>query len=385
MVHRDVKAGNVLVSTDGQVKVADFGIARVFAGGDSELTQAGTVMGTATYFSPEQAQGKPVDPRSDLYSLGVVMYEMLVGRPPFAGDEPVAIAYAHVHEAPARLRDVDPALPMEIDAITMKLLAKDPAQRYPSADDLRADLRRFREGAKLTPPAVVPAPVPVAPTPPPSQIDFGSFEDRRYVEPPRRTGFFLLFTILVFAAVGLGIYYLAQQLDESNDATTIEVPDVTGENRRAARRQLERAGFVVVIQEESSEEVAVDVVIRQDPASGTERAEGSTVTLVVSVGRENVAVPDVLGQDIFSASAELEAAGFEVNVEQVEDPSGVFTEGQIWQQNPPAGTEAPVGSVVLVSLVPAETTTTSAETVPPATSPPATVPPVTATLPPEPP
>ncbi|HEY8060359.1 MAG TPA: protein kinase, partial [Acidimicrobiales bacterium] len=166
MVHRDVKAGNVLVAKDGQVKVADFGIARVFAGGDSELTKAGTVMGTATYFSPEQAQGKPVDPRSDLYSLGVVLYEMLVGRPPFSGDEPVAIAYAHVHEAPKALRTVDPALPVEIDAITMKLLAKDPVNRYPSADDLRADLRRFREGAKLTPvPVVVPAAVPVDPTP----------------------------------------------------------------------------------------------------------------------------------------------------------------------------------------------------------------------------
>ena len=150
MVHRDVKAGNVLVAKDGQVKVADFGIARVFAGGDSELTQAGTVMGTATYFSPEQAQGKPVDPRSDLYSLGVVLYEMLVGQPPFSGDEPVAIAYAHVHEVPKACGRSIPALPVEIDAITLKLLAKDPANRYPSADDLRADLRRFRQGAKIT-------------------------------------------------------------------------------------------------------------------------------------------------------------------------------------------------------------------------------------------
>jgi len=380
MVHRDVKAGNVLVAADGQVKVADFGIARVFAGGDSELTQAGTVMGTATYFSPEQAQGKPVDPRSDLYSLGVVLYEMLVGHPPFTGDEPVSIAYAHVHETPRRLRDVDPELPPEIDAITMKLLAKDPAHRYPSADDLRADLRRFREGARLAPapaPAVVPAPVPVAA--PPSDVDFGSFEDRRYVEPPRRTGFFLLFTILVFAAVGLGIYYLSQKLDESNDTVTIEVPDVAGQNRRQARNTLEDLGFAVVFQEEASEEVRRNIIIRQDPAAGTELAEGSTVTLVVSTGQESVAVPDVLGQDIFTATQELEAAGFVVNIEQVADPTEQFTEGQIWQQNPPAGTEAPRGSVVLVSVVPAETTTTSPPVVtsPPATAPPPTSPPAT--------
>ncbi len=242
MVHRDIKAGNVLVAQDGHVKVADFGIARVFAGGDSELTQAGTVMGTATYFSPEQAQGKAVDPRSDLYSLGVVLFEMLVGRPPFSGDEPVAIAYAHVHTQPESLRAVDPALPREIDAITSKLLSKDPADRYPSADDLRADLRRFRQGAKIdqAPPAPAPVPVPVPAGP---EIDFGSYEDSRYVEPPRRTGFFLLFMVLVFATLAAGLWYLSEQLDEDRGSVTVTVPDVVGENKDRARARAGRAGL----------------------------------------------------------------------------------------------------------------------------------------------
>ncbi len=379
MVHRDIKAGNVLVAKDGQVKVADFGIARVFAGGDSELTQAGTVMGTATYFSPEQAQGKPVDPRSDLYSLGVVLYEMLVGRPPFSGDEPVAIAYAHVHEAPEDLREVDPELPVEIDAITMKLLSKDPGRRYPSAGDLRADLRRFRQGARIAPAPVAPVVAP-APAPPPREVDFGSYEDGRYVEPPRRTGFFLLFMILIFGALAAGLWYLAERLDEERDTVTVEVPNVVGQNKDRARRELTELGFQVEVQREASADVEVDVVIRQSPDPATEADEGAAVTIVISAGNETIEVPPVLGQDVFSATAALQNAGFVVQQEQAEDPSGQYDDGQVWQQSPAPGTTAAVGSIVIIRIVPVPPATTTPQTLPPVadvapTLPPATSPP----------
>jgi serine/threonine-protein kinase len=148
-VHRDVKPGNIMINRTGQVKVADFGIARALANTDDELTQTGSVMGTASYFSPEQAQGRQVDPRSDLYSLGVVLYEMLVGEPPFAGASPVAIAYKHVQETPPRVKAKNPAVPSALDQVVDCLLRKDPAERYPAAEELRADLRRFREGVPL--------------------------------------------------------------------------------------------------------------------------------------------------------------------------------------------------------------------------------------------
>jgi eukaryotic-like serine/threonine-protein kinase len=158
LVHRDVKPGNILISDSGDVKVADFGIATALAGGtDAGLTQHGSVMGTATYFSPEQAQGKQVDGRSDLYSLGVVLYEMLAGVPPFQAETPVAVAYKHVQERPEPLTDRGVNVAKSLNAITMKLLAKGPANRYPTADDLRSDLRRYLAGAHQVPGAAAPA------------------------------------------------------------------------------------------------------------------------------------------------------------------------------------------------------------------------------------
>ncbi len=146
LVHRDIKPGNIIVSPNGQAKVADFGIATATAAFDSSLTQAGTVMGTATYFSPEQAQGRKVDGRSDIYSLGVVLYEMLVGEPPFTGDTPVAIAYKHVQEEPVAPSRRGVNLPPSLEAITLKAMAKNPAVRYPTASDFASDLKRYRSG-----------------------------------------------------------------------------------------------------------------------------------------------------------------------------------------------------------------------------------------------
>ena len=143
VVHRDVKPGNVLITSDGQVKVTDFGIARAMGNIDDQVTQTGLVMGTATYFSPEQAQGLDVDGRSDIYALGVVLYEMLVGRPPFVGDTPVSIAYQHVQETPPRPRSLNPDIPPALEAIVLQAIAKLPAERYQTADELRANLERF--------------------------------------------------------------------------------------------------------------------------------------------------------------------------------------------------------------------------------------------------
>src|SRR5580693_1342502 len=145
VIHRDVKPGNILITPDGEVKVTDFGIARAMNTEES-LTQTGAVMGTAAYFSPEQAEGKTVDARSDIYSLGVVLYEMAVGRPPFTGDSPVAVASKHVRDIPPLPRDLNDTVPPDLEAVVMKAMAKSPDMRYSSAEELRADLLRFADG-----------------------------------------------------------------------------------------------------------------------------------------------------------------------------------------------------------------------------------------------
>src|SRR5579875_2060736 len=148
VVHRDVKPGNVLITRDGQVKVTDFGIARAI-GSDDNVTQTGLVLGTATYFSPEQAQGLGVDGRSDVYALGVVLYEMVTGRPPFSADTPVAIAYKHVSEAAVPPSELEPRVPLPLEAIIMRAIAKQPSDRYATAEDLHSDLQRYAQGAPV--------------------------------------------------------------------------------------------------------------------------------------------------------------------------------------------------------------------------------------------
>ncbi|HLT16729.1 MAG TPA: Stk1 family PASTA domain-containing Ser/Thr kinase [Acidimicrobiales bacterium] len=362
VVHRDVKPGNVIVTSTGLVKVADFGIARaITASTEDDLTQVGQVMGTAAYFSPEQARGENVDPRSDIYSLGVVLYELATGRPPFAGDSPVAIAYKHVHESPVPPRQVDPTLPQALEAIILKTLAKNPANRYPSAEDLRADLRRFREGNRILAEPVMPPPVdPGATGVLPATEAVGAtvaapVAEAYYEEDdeePRRSGLFLAALVVLLVLLAGMLFLLARALglgqDDEPAAATVEVPRVIGLPVEEAIEILEGEGFDVDTVEEPNEDFEAGIVFDQDPVGGFKAEEGSTVTLKVSAGVEQIPVPDVVGSQIDDARRLLEGEGFRVREEPI--PSEDVPVGEVVSQDPPGGELAPRSSEVVLQV-----------------------------------
>jgi serine/threonine-protein kinase len=378
VVHRDVKPGNVLITRDGGVKVADFGIARALSdSSDQNLTKTGSVMGTATYFSPEQARGAQVDPRSDLYSLGVVLYEMITGRPPFAGDSAVAIAYKHVQENPVPPRRIDPALPETLEAITLKCLAKNPANRYPSAQDLRADLRRYLDGSRiLAEPVLAPPMDPgatglMAPTGygdqtalvagpvawRPEDDGYGGYEDYDEDYPPeqpKRSKWFLAALILLLLVLAGLLFLLASNFgDDEPPAEQVTVPTVVGQPVDQAKAALEQAGFEVTTAGQTSQQPA-NQVIEQDPAAGAKVDEGATITLTFSTGPEMVAVPDVVGKTQAEANTLLTQAGFVVNAVPVENDD--VEEGRVVTQNPAANAQAGKGSQVTIEVSSGSTT-----------------------------
>jgi beta-lactam-binding protein with PASTA domain len=390
-VHRDVKPGNIMITPAGQVKVTDFGIARAFGGDDDELTQTGSVMGTASYFSPEQAQGKPVDPRSDLYSLGVVLFEMVTGEPPFTGASPVSIAYKHVQEPAPAASSVNPSVPAPLEAIIGRLLAKNPDHRYPSAEDVRADLRRFREGQPLVgaapmmvgtgaPPLTAAYRPPQPPPQPqhdgatramPRPADTGSSRAvidttraipasaavrqhepvEEYYEPPSRTGVFVVMLAgLLLLLIGL-IYYISQQLDTSDDETTettaetVQVPTVLNEDVNTARNRLTDLKFEVeVIFEPREDQEEPNTVFDQDPDGGSLVAPGSKVTLFVVESAETVFVPSVVGLTFDEANQLLVARGLSVN--PVREQSDTVPLDEVISQNPAADTEVNEGTEI---------------------------------------
>ena len=370
VVHRDVKPGNVLVTAAGLVKVADFGIARaITANADENLTQVGTVMGTATYFSPEQARGDAVDPRSDLYSLGCVLYELVVGRPPFSGDSPVAIAYKHVQEAPVPPRHHNVELPTSLEAIILKCLAKNPANRYPSAEDLRADLRRFREGSRILAEPVMAPPldpgatsvvaattaVPAATTgAAPAYYDDDDDDD----DPKKSSGLFLAGLIVLLLLLAGMLFLLARALGLGEEDTPaveqVAVENVIGQPVADAQRILEGQGLEVDITTEANQDQPAGNVFDQDPRRGERVDEGSTVELKVSAGPAPTAVPDVVGFQIDQARRLLVAQGFTVVEEPVVDEEAPV--GEVVDQQPGPAQEAAQGSEVrlFVSSGPAE-------------------------------
>ncbi len=347
VVHRDIKPGNVLLTSTGQSKVTDFGIARALSSPEDDLTQAGSVMGTATYFSPEQAQGLPVDPRSDLYSLGVVLYEMVTGRPPFTGETPLAIAYKHVQDAPPSPSTVIPDLPLGLEAIIMKLLQKRPDDRYASAEDLRADLNRFLDGSATSAERAVGAAALVgagAATTVQSAVQDPTTlppdEDPEEEEHKSRTGVFLTVIVLLLLVLAGLLFWFARSL--SSDSAT--VPAVIGLTQGEATRVITEQGFKVDVTQEPNATVEAGRVISQDPAAQAEADSGSTVKLVVSSGVEQVAVPDVTGMPQAQAEMILTAAGLRPVVTQVE--SATADPGTVISQNPPKDQKVDKGDQV---------------------------------------
>ena len=352
IVHRDVKPGNVLVAPNGHIKVADFGIARALANVQSELTQAGTVMGTATYISPEQAQGMEVDPRSDLYSLGVMIYEMLSGHPPFTGETPVAVAYQHVQDSPISLRAAGVSVAESLEAVTMKLLAKNPVNRYPTAEDLRSDLRRYQEGAHDLRPSnqsgvtgrTFQHAAPVSP----SQKKMRVRRDDGF----RRTALFTVFMGILLVVFG---YLVIQFLDtigveDSDDApvqlSMSEVPNLIGTPLDEAREILREAKLSVQMDYQTNIDYSENTVFDQEPRAGAKLEPAETVRLWVSKGTGPMTLIKVIGDSVGDAVRDLEAMGLRVDTLELEDP--VQPAGQIIDQNPVAGTEITPGQRVIL-------------------------------------
>jgi serine/threonine-protein kinase len=358
VVHRDVKPGNVLLTRSGSVKVTDFGIAR--AGTTDGLTQTGSVMGTATYFSPEQAQGLPVDGRSDVYSLGIVLYEMVTGVAPFNGDTPVAVAYKHVREEPVPPSQRNPDVPPDLEQIILTALAKDPDHRYQTADDLQADLLRFRRGR---PPAAAPVTaivteMPTAATAAQAASAYGAaaatvatprVDERgraiggpQYPRKRQNAALVTFLTVLGLAAV-IGLILLAAvQLGGSEGK--VSVPNVVGKTETEAREELRDAGLRVQVTQRNDSRPA-GIVIDQDPKDGERITRNSTVKLTVSAGAESVQIPlDVKNKPVEEAEAQLGQLGFQTT--RLERADNFVDRGRVIDTSPPAGSDAPKGSTV---------------------------------------
>jgi serine/threonine-protein kinase len=399
IVHRDIKPANVMLTPTGDVKVMDFGIARALADTSATMTQTQAVIGTAQYLSPEQARGETVDARSDIYSAGCLLFELLTGRPPFVADSPVAVAYQHVGEAPKPPSDFEPSVPSPVDAIVLHALTKDRDERYQSADEFRDDIKAALAGRRIssaalgsaagagaaegttrsaappterisprgeTPGPATPAIGPVAlPADPTSQLPavggYGPYDpadptlqpgtpDRR-PDKPNRAGMWVLLALLAAAIIALAVLVLPGVMGGgAGDKAEVKVPGITGQTEAQARTTLSQhrldAGDVT---QEPSDTVPEGQVVSQSPPEDTVVHEGDSVDFVVSSGKGEVTVPDLTGMTVDQATKALEDEGLTLG-KQTDSDSPDQRKGRVISSSPGTGDSVAKGSTVDIEV-----------------------------------
>ncbi|MER5178658.1 Stk1 family PASTA domain-containing Ser/Thr kinase [Streptomyces sp. NPDC002896] len=370
IVHRDIKPANVMLTRTGQVKVMDFGIARAMGDSGMTMTQTAAVIGTAQYLSPEQAKGEQVDARSDLYSTGCLLYELLTVRPPFVGDSPVAVAYQHVREEAQPPSVFDPEITPEMDAIVLRALVKDPDYRYQSADEMRADIEACLDGQPVAATAALGAvgygghpddqqtamlrPQPgvgqtsmMPPVNPDDGYGYDERPDRRRQKKNNNTSTILL--VVAGLLVLVGAILIGKWAFSSNEASNepFKAPNFVGETQSDAKKMATNVDLKLDITQKTCEDQPKGNVCSQDPKAGTTVNKNDTISLVVSKGAPKVAVPNVIDKDVDAATEQLERKGFEVETkktESSEDP------GTVLSQDPDPGTELEKGSTVTLEV-----------------------------------
>ncbi|MFI1290799.1 Stk1 family PASTA domain-containing Ser/Thr kinase [Streptomyces sp. NPDC020792] len=372
IVHRDIKPANVMLTRNGQVKVMDFGIARAMGDSGMTMTQTAAVIGTAQYLSPEQAKGEQVDARSDLYSTGCLLYELLTVRPPFVGDSPVAVAYQHVREEAQPPSVFDPEITPEMDAIVMRALVKDPDYRYQSADEMRADIEACLDGQPVAATAAMgsvgygaypddqpttalrPDAGPAAATTmlPPMNPDDGGFgyddrPDRRRQKKSNTSTILLIVAglLVLVGAIFIGMYAFGGK-GANNDM--VPVPNFVGQTKAAAVKMAENGSVEVAFTQDTCEDQPKGKVCSQDPKDG-EVKKGDTVNLVLSTGAPRVAVPSVLGLSLDDAKAKLGGDDYQFKIE-TKFRESTETENTVLDQDPVNGKEVEKGSTITLTV-----------------------------------